>query len=132
MTASVRTIGLLVALLVDEGAEESYATAAAAAIELDDRLRAAQLEVRLGVASGLGGSLTAAVGHFEQAVSHWKAAGTIDPAAILVHEIGWLLRRRARHQLGIAIDWGRYGELFEYDAERGQLALGSDATTVGG
>jgi len=24
----------------------------------------------------------------EQAVSHWKAAGTIHPAAILVHEIG--------------------------------------------
>ena len=74
-----------------EVAEESYSTAAAAAIELDDRLRAAQLEVRLGVASGLGDSLTAAVGHFEQAASHWTAAGTIDPAAILVHEIGWLL-----------------------------------------
>ena len=27
----------------------------------------------------------------------------------------------ARHQLDIAIDWGRYGELFEYDAERGEL-----------
>lgn len=29
----------------------------------------------------------------------------------------------ARHQLGIAIDWGRYAELFEYDAERGELVL---------
>jgi len=29
----------------------------------------------------------------------------------------------ARHQLDIAIDWGRYGELFEYDAESGQLVL---------
>jgi tetratricopeptide (TPR) repeat protein len=74
-----------------EIADESYSKAAAAAIELDDRLRAAQLEVRLGVASGLGGSLTAAIGHFEQAASHWTAAGTIDPAAVLVHEIGWLL-----------------------------------------
>jgi len=27
----------------------------------------------------------------------------------------------ARHQLDIAIDWGRYGELYEYDANRGQL-----------
>jgi NitT/TauT family transport system ATP-binding protein len=27
----------------------------------------------------------------------------------------------ARHQLDIAIDWGRYGELFEYDANTGQL-----------
>jgi NitT/TauT family transport system ATP-binding protein len=40
-----------------------------------------------------------------------------------------LLRRgfsadEARHQLGIAIDWGRYAELFEYDAERGELVLG--------
>jgi len=48
-----------------------------------------------------------------------------------------LLRRgfsadEARHQLDIAIDWGRYGELFEYDAESGQLVLGSDAATVGG
>ena len=39
-----------------------------------------------------------------------------------------LLRRgfsaaEARHQLDIAIDWGRYGELFEYDAESGQLVL---------
>jgi NitT/TauT family transport system ATP-binding protein len=39
-----------------------------------------------------------------------------------------LLRRgfsaeEARHQLGIAIDWGRYAELFEYDAERGELLL---------
>jgi len=39
-----------------------------------------------------------------------------------------LLRRgftadEARHQLDIAIDWGRYGELFEYDSESGQLKL---------
>src|SRR6266851_1610164 len=39
-----------------------------------------------------------------------------------------LLRRgfsadEARRQLDIAIDWGRYGELFEYDAESGQLVL---------
>jgi NitT/TauT family transport system ATP-binding protein len=39
-----------------------------------------------------------------------------------------LLRRgfsadEARHQLDIAIDWGRYGELFEYDAEDGLLTL---------
>jgi NitT/TauT family transport system ATP-binding protein len=39
-----------------------------------------------------------------------------------------LLRRgfsdeEARRQLDIAIDWGRYGELYEYDAERGELIL---------
>ena len=27
----------------------------------------------------------------------------------------------ARHQLDIAIDWGRYGELFDYDANTRQL-----------
>ncbi|HEY5011917.1 MAG TPA: AAA-associated domain-containing protein, partial [Acidimicrobiia bacterium] len=27
----------------------------------------------------------------------------------------------ARHQLDIAIDWGRYGELYEYDANTGQI-----------
>jgi NitT/TauT family transport system ATP-binding protein len=27
----------------------------------------------------------------------------------------------ARHQLDIAIDWGRYGELYEFDANTGQL-----------
>jgi NitT/TauT family transport system ATP-binding protein len=36
----------------------------------------------------------------------------------------------ARKQLDIAIDWGRYGELFEYDAESGQLVLGSDPAKV--
>jgi NitT/TauT family transport system ATP-binding protein len=46
-----------------------------------------------------------------------------------------LLRRgfsadEARRQLGIAIDWGRYGELFEYDAEDGELVLGSDPAKV--
>jgi len=39
-----------------------------------------------------------------------------------------LLRRgfsedEARQQLRIAIDWGRYGELFDFDANSGQLAL---------
>ena len=39
-----------------------------------------------------------------------------------------LLRRgfteeEAREQLDIAIDWGRYGELFEFDANSGQLKL---------
>ena len=47
-----------------------------------------------------------------------------------------LLRRgfsadEARRQLGIAIEWGRYGELFEYDSETGQLVLGSDPARVG-
>ena len=47
-----------------------------------------------------------------------------------------LLRRgfsaeEARRQLDTAIDWGRYGELFEYDAETGQLVLGSDPARVG-
>ena len=46
-----------------------------------------------------------------------------------------LLRRgfsadEARRQLDIAIDWGRYGELFEYDAERGELILETAAATV--
>ena len=48
-----------------------------------------------------------------------------------------LLRRgfsaeEARRQLDIAIDWGRYGELFEYDSESGELVLGSDVATVRG
>jgi NitT/TauT family transport system ATP-binding protein len=39
-----------------------------------------------------------------------------------------LLRRgmtdeAARRQLDIAIDWGRYAELFDYDADRGELVL---------
>lgn len=29
----------------------------------------------------------------------------------------------AEKQLGIAIDWGRYGELFDYDANSGELIL---------
>ncbi len=47
-----------------------------------------------------------------------------------------LLRRgftadEARHQLDIAIDWGRYGELFEYDAESGQLKLEPEPAEAG-
>jgi len=38
----------------------------------------------------------------------------------------------ARRQPDIAIDWGRYGELFEYDSEGGELVLGSDPAKVGG
>jgi NitT/TauT family transport system ATP-binding protein len=34
-------------------------------------------------------------------------------------------------QLDIAIEWGRYGELFEYDAERGELVLEGAGATVG-
>jgi NitT/TauT family transport system ATP-binding protein len=46
-----------------------------------------------------------------------------------------LLRRgfsadEARRQLDIAIDWGRYGELFEYDAETGRLMLEAASATV--
>ena len=47
-----------------------------------------------------------------------------------------LLRRgfsaeEARRQLDIAIDWGRYGELSGYDAESGELGLGSDPEKIG-
>jgi NitT/TauT family transport system ATP-binding protein len=47
-----------------------------------------------------------------------------------------LLRRgfsdeEARQQLDIAIDWSRYGELFEYDKESGQLVLGADQAKAG-
>jgi len=34
----------------------------------------------------------------------------------------------ARHQLDIAIDWGRYGELYDYDANTGQLRSEPSAT----
>ena len=37
----------------------------------------------------------------------------------------------ARRQLDVAIEWGRYGELFEYDAESGQLILGSELAQAG-
>jgi C-terminal AAA-associated domain len=37
----------------------------------------------------------------------------------------------ARRQLDTAIEWGRYGELSEYDSESGQLILGSDPARVG-
>lgn len=45
-----------------------------------------------------------------------------------------LLRRgftpeEARHQLDVAIDWGRYAELFDYDTDSGQLRLETPAGT---
>ncbi|MDH6143579.1 hypothetical protein P3T35_005614 [Kitasatospora sp. GP30] len=35
----------------------------------------------------------------------------------------------ARRQLDTAIDWGRYGELFEYDRAEGRLELTVEAAT---
>jgi len=35
-------------------------------------------------------------------------------------------------QLDIAIDWGRYGELFDYDADTGELVLSEVATAAAG
>jgi NitT/TauT family transport system ATP-binding protein len=62
---------------------------------------------------------------------HATADGTLREGFFLD-----LLRRgftaeEARRQLDTAIEWGRYGELFEYDSESGQLVLGSDPATVG-
>ena len=37
----------------------------------------------------------------------------------------------ARRQLDIAIDWGRYGELYEYDANTGQLRRESRSRDIG-
>ena len=36
---------------------------------------------------------------------------------------------RAREQLDLAIDWGRYGELYSYDADTGQLKLDHPPST---
>jgi len=36
----------------------------------------------------------------------------------------------ARRQLDIAIDWGRYGELFEYDKDEGRLELEPEALAI--
>ena len=36
----------------------------------------------------------------------------------------------AQRQLDIAIDWGRYGELFEYDKDEGRLELEPEALAV--
>jgi NitT/TauT family transport system ATP-binding protein len=33
-------------------------------------------------------------------------------------------------QLDIAIDWGRYGELFDYDADTGEIVLAEVATAL--
>jgi NitT/TauT family transport system ATP-binding protein len=38
----------------------------------------------------------------------------------------------AHHQLDIAIDWGRYGELFDYDAKTGQLTREAGASGASG
>jgi NitT/TauT family transport system ATP-binding protein len=62
---------------------------------------------------------------------HATADGTLREGFFLD-----LLRRgftadEARRQLDTAIEWGRYGELFEYDSESGQLILDADPARVG-
>jgi NitT/TauT family transport system ATP-binding protein len=37
----------------------------------------------------------------------------------------------ARRQLDLAIDWGRYGELYDFDANSGQLRLESQLKVEG-
>ena len=70
------------------------------------------------------------VGAIEKAL-HATADGSLREGFFLD-----LLRRgfsaeEARRQLDIAIDWGRYAELFEYDAERGELLLEEGVEPVG-
>jgi NitT/TauT family transport system ATP-binding protein len=36
----------------------------------------------------------------------------------------------AERQLDIAIDWGRYGQLFDYDADTGELVLSEVAAAL--
>jgi NitT/TauT family transport system ATP-binding protein len=40
-------------------------------------------------------------------------------------------RQEAERQLMTAVDWGRYAELFEYDASEGRLYLPEPAVGVG-
>ena len=42
----------------------------------------------------------------------------------------WLLLAGDVGELYPDIEWGRYGELFDYDSEGGQLILDSDPATV--
>ena len=38
----------------------------------------------------------------------------------------------ARAQLDVALDWGRYGELYSYDADHDELALDPDRVPTSG
>jgi hypothetical protein len=59
------------------------------------------------------------------------AGGTVRPGIGLEsHSHRGFSDDEARRQLDIAIDRGRYGELFEYDKESGELVLGSGPAKV--
>jgi hypothetical protein len=61
----------------------------------------------------------------------------LPPVGPLVARRGPILGTRgfwpdaARQQLAVAIEWGRYGALFEYDSDPGLLVLGSDPARAG-
>jgi len=70
-----------------------------------------------------------AVAHVPLVRTIVKALENSDDGALRDDFFLDLLRRGytaedARKQLDIAIDWGRYGELYDYDADTGELVLG--------
>jgi NitT/TauT family transport system ATP-binding protein len=59
--------------------------------------------------------------------------GTLDEGFFLDLLHRGFSEQQARQQLDLAIAWGRYAELYEYDADTGQLILNrSPALTVTG
>jgi NitT/TauT family transport system ATP-binding protein len=60
---------------------------------------------------------------------HSAEGGTLDESFFLDLLHHGLSEQQARRQLDLAIAWGRYAELYEYDADTGQLKL--DPSPVG-
>lgn len=52
-----------------------------------------------------------------------SASGHLDEGFFIDSLRRGFSEEEARHQLDTAIDWGRYAELFEYDADSGRLTL---------
>lgn len=60
-----------------------------------------------------------------------SGSGSIRTDDILGELRGFYSEDDAQHQLDTAIDWGRYGELFEFDADSDRLSLPNLAGSVG-
>lgn len=78
---------------------------------------------------------TLAVEHAPLVKTIVKALENSDDGALRDDFFRDLLRRGyndedTEKQLDIAIDWGRYGELFDYDADTGELVLSEVAAAL--
>ena len=102
-----RRLGALSAECGDlDAANRHFSNALTVAENTQDHAVGGQIEIRLALVAGLARDEVVANRHVDAALSHWEAAGAVDPAASLLEEVRQLRRRALleRHWSHVAAD----------------------------